>query len=143
MSPAPPAPPSVPHPADGSTCAQKKSWGQCSADWLVKAGWCAATCGRCTQPAAPVTSPTGTCVDQQPTDGSTCSQKQLWGQCGADWLAKAGWCAATCGRCSQPAAAGGAGSAGCTDVAPPGGFSCAQQKEWGKVGLLRLLHAAE
>jgi hypothetical protein len=42
---------------------------------------------------------------------------------------KAAWnCAATCGYCSAPAAGGG----GCSDVAPGGGFSCAQQKAWGK-----------
>lgn len=31
------------------------------------------------------------------------------------------------------APAPGASSGGCPDTAPPGGFSCAQQKAWGKV----------
>ncbi len=66
-------------------------------------------------------------------DGTTCAQKKLWGQCSQSWMAQAGWCALTCGRCSQPAATQGAASSGCTDVAPPGGFSCVQQKAWGKV----------
>lgn len=75
-----------------------------------------------------------------PADGTTCAQKKLWGQCSQSWMAQAGWCALTCGRCSQPAASQGPASSGCTDVAPPGGFSCAQQKAWGKVRWpLRLL----
>ncbi|PRW44355.1 G8 domain-containing [Chlorella sorokiniana] len=122
-------------PTDGTTCAQKKSWGQCSESWMKQADWCAATCGRCTPQASSATTattPTGTCMDAQPGDGTTCAQKKLWGQCSQSWMAQAGWCALTCGRCSQPAATQGAASAGCTDVAPPGGFSCAQQKAWGK-----------
>lgn len=69
-----------------------------------------------------------------PADGSTCSQKKLWGQCSAAWMAAQGWCAATCGRCSRPPAQQGPSSAACSDVAPPGAFTCAQQKAWGKVG---------
>lgn len=132
---APPRPAPAP-PADGSTCVQKKAWGQCGADWMATANWCAATCGRCAQAPvpAPVTSPTGTCIDQQPSDGSTCSQLLLWGRCGAQQAVAGGWCAATCGRCAQPAPASGAGSSGCTDNAPAGGFTCKQQKAWGKVG---------
>lgn len=95
----------------------------------MSGGFCKATCGRC-----PVTSPTGTCMDRQPTDGTACSQRKLWGHCSADWLITADWCAATCGRCSQPAAQEALGSGGCTDVTPAGGFTCAQQAAWGKVG---------
>lgn len=43
----PPRMPSFPrHPpaADGTTCTQKKSWGQCSEAWMKQADWCAATC---------------------------------------------------------------------------------------------------
>ena len=50
--------------ADGTTCAQKQSWGQCSASWMLQSGWCAATCGRCT-PAHPTTA----CTDLQPPGG--------------------------------------------------------------------------
>ncbi|KAL4433088.1 hypothetical protein ABPG77_006515 [Micractinium sp. CCAP 211/92] len=143
-SPAPPAAPVVPVPAagacndiqpnDGSTCAQKKGWGQCGADWMARAGWCAQTCGRCgtTPGTGGGTTPTATCTDVQPNDGSTCAQKKGWGQCGADWMLAQGWCAATCGRCSTPPPQQGPSSAACTDVTPPGGFTCAQQKAWGK-----------
>ena len=36
---------------DGFSCEQQKSWGKCSADWFVAAGFCQKTCGRC--PPAP------------------------------------------------------------------------------------------
>ena len=41
--------------------------------------------------------------------------QSAWGKCGEPFMS--GYCAHTCGRCSS----------GCSDVAPPGGFSCAQQ----------------
>ena len=41
--------------------------------------------------------------------------QSAWGKCGEPFMS--GYCAQTCGRCSS----------GCSDVAPPGGFSCAQQ----------------
>ena len=36
---------------DGFSCEQQKSWGKCSADWFVSAGFCQRTCGKC--PPAP------------------------------------------------------------------------------------------
>ena len=41
--------------------------------------------------------------------------QSAWGKCGEPFMS--GYCAHNCRRCSS----------GCTDVAPPGGFSCAQQ----------------
>lgn len=48
------------------------------------------------------------------TDNVLCAQS-AWGKCGEPFMS--GYCAQTCGRCSS----------GCSDVPPPGGFSCAQQ----------------
>ena len=62
-------------------------------------------------------------------DGTTCAQKQSWGQCSASWMLQSGWCAATCGRCTPAHHT----AAACADLQPPGGYTCAQQAAWGKV----------
>ncbi|KAI3430644.1 hypothetical protein D9Q98_005237 [Chlorella vulgaris] len=74
------------------------------------------------------------CTDDQPTDGSTCAQKKKWGACGTKWIAEAGWCAATCGRCKGAVTPSPDTQPRCKDVAPPGGPSCKQQKAQGKCG---------
>ncbi|KAI3428632.1 hypothetical protein D9Q98_007455 [Chlorella vulgaris] len=121
------SPPDCPdkQPTDGSSCAQKKKWGQCGASWLMKAGWCSATCGRCGQAAPqPRAATFDSCFDRQPPGASSCAQQKAWGKCKKSWVKRGGYCAATCGRCQpgQP----------CTDKRPRGSFTCAQQKAWGK-----------
>ena len=70
-----------------------QAWGQCNANWMGT--WCRTTCGKCTPVPAPAPaaarSGSGSCVDQQPTDGTTCAQKSLWGQCPTSWMAQSGW----------------------------------------------------
>jgi hypothetical protein len=116
-------------PNDGTTCAQKKSWGQCDASWMLSADWCDYTCGRCSGPVVAAGAIAPACKDVQPTDGTTCAQKKQWGQCKASWMTKNNWCAATCGRCGKAPVS----SVSCTNKQPPGAFTCAQQKAWGKV----------
>ena len=50
--------------AGGYTCVQRRSWGNCNADWFKSGPWCAATCGYCT-PVDPITNlpPAPTCKD--------------------------------------------------------------------------------
>lgn len=57
VAPVPPAAPAAPScvdktTPDGFSCEQQKSWGKCSADWFVSAGFCQKTCGRCPPAAA-------------------------------------------------------------------------------------------
>ena len=87
-----------------------------------------------------------------PTSPSTHSCLQAYGKCDSPWMLAGNYCAATCGRCAQAAAAPtqpaaespapapasyGAASAPaalaakCTDVAPPE-LGCGEQKAYGK-----------
>ena len=72
------------------------------------------------------------CWDQTPESGS-CQQQKDWGKCSESWLKDGGYCKATCSLCGEVAAPSSSEAGGCSDVAPPDGTSCQQQKDWGKV----------
>ncbi|KXZ46641.1 hypothetical protein GPECTOR_42g852 [Gonium pectorale] len=126
-------------PPGGLTCAQRRAAGNCAADWVRLGAWCAATCGACT-PADPLPPlpPAPACSDVRVPPGTySCAQQLDWGQCAQPWMKLNGWCLASCGLCeagspapSPPAPA--PAPPGCVDVAPPGGYTCAQQASWGK-----------
>ncbi|GLC70469.1 hypothetical protein PLESTF_000985100 [Pleodorina starrii] len=124
-------------PPGGLTCTQRRATGNCASDWFKSGAWCAATCGFCTpvEPLPPLP-PAPTCSDKAVPPGTySCLQQLQWGQCTQPWMKANGWCLATCGLCAgqqqqqqqQPST-----PAGCVDVTPPGGYTCAQQAAWGK-----------
>lgn len=109
----------------------------------MKAGsYCQATCGACSQAG---------CADKQPPGGWSCVQQKSWGACSAAWMRDGGFCQLTCGSCGgaavasvQALLAGGeagvegaaAGAAECSDIPPPGNFSCPEQRAWGMCGAM-------
>ena len=117
--------------------------GNCGQPWMLSGNYCRATCGRCalgggasasaTSTATTAATPTG-CIDLPPPGQSGCADQKAWGNCQQGWFKEAGYCAATCGRCSSGSSASAsatATTAGCTDVSPPGQSGCADQKAWG------------
>ena len=130
----------VAHPGDYS-CAQQKSFGKCSAAFMLQGSYCAATCSRCptspgaspqpqsgTSPGAQISEPSsppsatptgstttsGGCVDYIPPGQPPCSQWASWnGGCSNTWLVQGGFCKLTCGRCG-----GGGASASSSSPAP-------------------------
>ncbi|KAG2427679.1 hypothetical protein HXX76_012328 [Chlamydomonas incerta] len=143
LPPLPPAPTctDVRVPPGTYTCKQQLDWGQCSQPWMAANGWCAATCGLCAaSPAPPPPQPSPSppppagCYDVTPPGGYSCAQQAGWGKCAADFIRLNNYCAATCGACTTTGGSGGGGGTSCTDVTPPGGYSCAQQAAWGKCG---------
>lgn len=82
--------------------------------------------------AAPGPSTEG-CTDSRPPGEYSCSQQKEFGACEADWMKNGFFCESTCGRCaSSMPASSSEGSSDCVDVAPPGEYSCQQQKDFGK-----------
>ncbi|KAK9805576.1 hypothetical protein WJX72_006079 [[Myrmecia] bisecta] len=119
--------------AAGFVCLRQNAWyWQCIADQdaaATAAQWLAfpgnAPHNAPVMPAAP------NCVDIQPPGAYTCAMQKTYGKCSAPWMQAGNFCAATCGTC------GGGGGAvpappQCTDVAPPGPYTCAQQKSFNK-----------
>jgi hypothetical protein len=110
------------------TCAQQLAWGKCGESWMV--GYCLASCWNCVSP------PTCTDTPPDPSPGQpqySCAQQKSWGKCSESWMA--GYCLQTCFNCNAAPATPSTPStpsATCTDVAPEGGYTCQQQKEWGK-----------
>eukprot|EP00798_Chlamydomonas_sp_ICE-L_P010644 gene10644-12323_t len=124
----PPSPVPVPIPGcvddsspGGYTCAQQKSWGKCSLEWLSKL--CPVTCNTC--PSSPPTD----CKDTNEYPGGyTCAQQKAWGKCSMAWLSEL--CPVTCNTC------GSSPSTDCKDTNDkPGGYTCAQQKAFGKCSM--------
>lgn len=138
---------------------EQLSFGKCTQTWMTQPatgapnGYCATTCGRCScpKPSPPPPPPACTCDDIQPGGGYTCAQQQSFGKCTQTWItqpgtgAPNGYCATTCGRCScapksspppppppPPRPSPPPPACTCDDVQPGGGYTCAQQKSFGK-----------
>ena len=77
------------------------------------------------------------CSDIYPyTDGYTCAQQAVWGQCTQPWL-QYPYCQQSCGRCTPAASpvASPSSPTSCTDIYPySDGFTCAQQAGYGQCG---------
>ena len=121
---------------DDSTCAQRKEWGQCGAEWMVRGGICDETCGRCRRNALPrpedIPPPMPICPDhgERVPSGGSCQQRREWGNCEEDWMLEKNYCAETCGRCRRD----GEALPTCTgrEREPRDVSTCEQQKAWGK-----------
>ena len=133
---------------ESGSCQQQKDWGKCSESWLVDGGFCRATCGLCGGGAtpSPAASSPASSSDTSSSDGGcgdtpvpstiswgSCQQQKEWGNCAQSWLKDGGYCKATCSLCGEVAAPSSNEAGGCSDVAPPDGTTCQQQKDWGKV----------
>ena len=120
-----------------------QSWSQCGANYVIAGLYCRQTCGRCQPPSPSPSSASPSspapCADTPAPGGFTCQQQKGWSKCNDAILTQGNYCAATCGRCQQqsqqsqpPSSPPPSSSGSCTDTPAPGGFTCQQQKGWGK-----------
>ncbi|GMH41817.1 hypothetical protein BSKO_09727 [Bryopsis sp. KO-2023] len=89
------------------------------------------------------------CTDFAPNDHPRCANLKQSGKCQEQWVKNGNYCQMSCGRCSSykpgkiespPAKQSqpkkkrdrSKGQGTCDNKRPPGDFSCAQQKSWGK-----------
>lgn len=93
--------------------------------------------------------PAAICEDEPAPGGHSCKQQAAWGKCGEAWIRQGGWCAATCGRCSQGSALAKAERTPdtiLTDAAPAANATASSlpdnTAEYGKVGWRSLRSSA-
>ena len=133
-------------PGSPYSCAQQQGWGKCNASWMLSGNYCALTCGRCAQsapspsPPPPPPPPPPPRPKPHPKPHAKPHAKPhpkphpkphrkptVPGKIPASCLSVQLQSVRTLNYACSAAA--------CADVAPPPGqYSCAQQKGWGKCG---------
>eukprot|EP01025_Chloroclados_australasicus_P000950 TRINITY_DN10312_c2_g1_i1.p1 TRINITY_DN10312_c2_g1~~TRINITY_DN10312_c2_g1_i1.p1 ORF type:complete len:578 (-),score=73.81 TRINITY_DN10312_c2_g1_i1:433-2166(-) len=80
------------------------------------------------------------CDDVQPSGGYTCEQQKSFGKCDEEWMITGAYCRETCQRCPSGIATNGdqvptesrPNQEECSNVQPPGDYTCSDQKSFGK-----------
>lgn len=78
------------------------------------------------------------CYDLQPPGGIPCEQQRRFRKCDRDWMKAGGYCRATCGLCKSCGSSpieqirSGYACPTCSDIPPPGDFTCEEQVKFGK-----------
>jgi len=110
-------------PPGDSSCLQRRGWGDCNDEWLIKGGFCEATCGRCERgPRDPIPVPLPgsldirrgrfsdqddypeewvPCDDIPASSGYTCETQKGLGLCDREWYIQGAYCRKTCGQCKD------------------------------------------
>ncbi|GAB4819908.1 hypothetical protein N2152v2_006954 [Parachlorella kessleri] len=122
----------VPLPGGIFTCSMQKEWNRCNVDYMLQGNYCAATCGRCSGAPAPTSGSPSPMAPATPTPAAVASSSPMPASPSPPPPPPSPSPASVASSPKPSAPVAPPASENCADVVPPGVYTCAQQKAWGK-----------